>query len=90
VQMGAIHGTEELAHELGALTADLPTLIALPILLNAYVFTSERDGPRSRGGAISPGVSHGMRQSRRVYGSRWTESTRRAHDPSGALVGPCG
>ena len=47
VQMGTIHGTEELAHELGSLTADLPTLIALPILLNAYVFTSERGGPRS-------------------------------------------
>ena len=47
VQMSTIHGTEELAHELGALTADLPTLIALPILLNAYVFTSERGGPRS-------------------------------------------
>ena len=47
VQVSTIHGTEELAHELGALTADLPTLIALPILLNAYVFTSERGGPRS-------------------------------------------
>jgi len=32
---------------LGALTADLPTLIALPILLNAYVFTGEKGGPRS-------------------------------------------
>jgi len=47
VQMSTINGTEELAHELGALTTDLPTLIALPILLNAYVFTSERGGPRS-------------------------------------------
>ena len=47
VQMSTIHGPEELAHELGALTADLPTLIALPIILNAYVFTSERGGPRS-------------------------------------------
>jgi len=47
VQISTIHGTEELGHELGALTADLPTLIALPILLNAYVFTSERGGPRS-------------------------------------------
>ena len=47
VQMSMIHGTEELAHELGALTTDLPTLIALPILLNAYVFTSEKGGPRS-------------------------------------------
>ena len=40
--MSTTHGTEELAHELGALTADFPTLIVLPILLNAYVFTSER------------------------------------------------
>jgi len=47
VQMSTIHGTEGLAHELGALTADLPRLIALPILLNACVFTSERGGPRS-------------------------------------------
>jgi hypothetical protein len=45
--MSTIHGTEELAHELGALTVDLPTLIALPILLNAYAFTSERGGSRS-------------------------------------------
>ena len=29
VQMSMIYGTEELAHELGALTAGLPTLIAL-------------------------------------------------------------
>ena len=45
--MSTTHGTEELAHELGALTADFPTLIVLPILLNAYVFTSEKGGPRS-------------------------------------------
>ncbi len=37
----------ELARELGVLTADLPTLIALPIILNAYVFTGEKGGPRS-------------------------------------------
>ena len=45
--MSTIHSTEELAHELGALTADLPTLIALPIMLDAYVFTRKRGGPRS-------------------------------------------
>jgi len=37
----------ELARELGVLTASLPTLIALPILLNTYVFTGEKGGPRS-------------------------------------------
>jgi len=37
----------ELARELGVLTADLPTLIALPIILNAYVFIGEKGGPRS-------------------------------------------
>jgi hypothetical protein len=37
----------ELARELGVSSAGLPTLIALPILLNAYVFTEERGGPRS-------------------------------------------
>ena len=47
VQMSTIHSAEEFAQELGGLTTDLPTLIALPILLNAYVFTSERGGPRS-------------------------------------------
>jgi len=43
VQTSTIHNAEEL----GVLTANLPTLITLPILLNAYVFTSERGGPRS-------------------------------------------
>jgi hypothetical protein len=47
VQTSTTHSTEDLARELGTLTADLPTLIALPILLNAYVFTSEKGGPRS-------------------------------------------
>jgi len=47
VQTSTIHCAEDLARELGALTADLPTLIALPILLNAYVFTGEKGGPRS-------------------------------------------
>jgi hypothetical protein len=47
VQTSTTHCTEDLARELGTLTADLPTLIALPILLNAYVFTSEKGGPRS-------------------------------------------
>jgi hypothetical protein len=47
VQMRTTHSAEALARELGALTADLPTLIALPILLNAYVFTGEKGGPRS-------------------------------------------
>lgn len=47
VQTRITHSPEVLASELGALTADLPTLIALPILLNAYVFTGERGGPRS-------------------------------------------
>lgn len=37
----------ELARQLGASSAGLPTLIALPILLNAYVFTDEKGGPRS-------------------------------------------
>lgn len=37
----------ELARELGVLTADLPTLIALPILLNTYVSTGEKGGPWS-------------------------------------------
>lgn len=37
----------ELARELGVLTADLPTLIALPILLNTYVFTGEKSGART-------------------------------------------
>ncbi|KAN0133926.1 hypothetical protein V8E53_008144 [Lactarius tabidus] len=36
-----------LARELGTLTADLPTLIALPIILNTYVFTVEKGGPRT-------------------------------------------
>jgi hypothetical protein len=47
VQTSTIHSAEERARELGVLTADLPTLIALPILLDAYVFTSEKGGPRS-------------------------------------------
>lgn len=47
VQTSTTHSTEDLARELGTLTADLPTLIALPILLNAYVFTGEKGGPRS-------------------------------------------
>ena len=37
----------DLARELGVLTADLPTLIALPIILNVYVFIREKGGPRS-------------------------------------------
>ncbi|KAH9083483.1 hypothetical protein EDB83DRAFT_2329551 [Lactarius deliciosus] len=37
----------ELARELGVLTADLPTLIALPIILNTYVFTGDKGGPRT-------------------------------------------
>ena len=47
VQTSTTHSTEDLAHELGTLTADLPTLISLPILLNAYVFTGDKGGPRS-------------------------------------------
>jgi hypothetical protein len=47
VHTNTIHSAGELARELGVLTADLPTLISLPILLNAYVFTSEKGGPRS-------------------------------------------
>ena len=47
VQTSTTRSAEDLARELGDLTADLPTLIALPILLNAYVFTGERGGPRS-------------------------------------------
>jgi hypothetical protein len=47
VQTSTTHSTEDLTRELGTLTADLPTLIALPILLNAYVFTGEKGGPRS-------------------------------------------
>ena len=47
VHMSMIHSVEEPAHELGALTADFPTLIALPILLSAYVFTSARGGARA-------------------------------------------
>jgi hypothetical protein len=47
VQTSTTHSTEDLARELGTLTADLPTLIALPILLNAYVFTGEKGDPRS-------------------------------------------
>ena len=39
MQMSLIHGTEELAHELGALTADFLTLTALPVLFNASAFT---------------------------------------------------
>ena len=47
VQTNTPHNTEELARELGVLTADLPTLITLPILLNAYVFTGEKGSARS-------------------------------------------
>ena len=47
VQTSTTHCAEDLERELGTLTADLPTLIALPILLNAYVFTGEKGGPRS-------------------------------------------
>ena len=47
VQTSTTHSAEDLARELGDLTADLPTLIALPIILNAYVFTGEKGGPRS-------------------------------------------
>ena len=68
-------------------------MIVLPILLNAYVFTSERGGPRSvgfntqaPGGVMSPGVFHRIQQSQRVYGGRWTESARRAHELARALV----
>jgi hypothetical protein len=47
VQTSIPHSAEELARALGVLTEDLPTLITLPILLNAYVYTSEKGGPRS-------------------------------------------
>jgi len=47
VQRTDTSNAEELARELKALTADLPTLIALPMLLNSYVFTGERGGPRT-------------------------------------------
>jgi hypothetical protein len=47
VQTSTTHCAEDLARELGTLTADLPTLIALPILLNAYVYTGEKSGPQS-------------------------------------------
>jgi len=95
VQMpvSTIRGTEELAHELGALTADLPTQITLPILLNAYEFTSERGAPRSFASILSlpeeryrVGCLTGFGRAE-VYGGRWTESGRRAHGPTGALVG---
>jgi hypothetical protein len=46
--MSTIYSTGELAHELGAFTADLLTLIALLVLLNAYAFTL-----RTRGGPWS-------------------------------------
>ncbi|KAI0305734.1 hypothetical protein B0F90DRAFT_1624671 [Multifurca ochricompacta] len=44
VQTIIIRDAAELARELGVLTADLPTLIALPILLSVFVFTSEKSG----------------------------------------------
>jgi hypothetical protein len=47
VHTTTIDSAQELASELGVLTVGLPTLITLPILLNAYVFRSENDGPRS-------------------------------------------
>ena len=47
VQTSTTHSAEDLARQLGDLTADLPTLIALPIILNAYVFTGEKGGHRS-------------------------------------------
>ncbi|KAI9450349.1 hypothetical protein F5148DRAFT_598257 [Russula earlei] len=47
VQRSATNSAEELTRELGALTTDLPTLIALPILLNSFVFTDEKGGPRT-------------------------------------------
>ena len=47
VQTSGTYCAEDLARDLRTLTADLPTLIALPILLNAYVFTGEKGGPRS-------------------------------------------
>ena len=53
VHMSTIHSAEEPANELGALTAGLPTLIALPILLRAYVFTSARGGPRAVASILS-------------------------------------
>jgi len=91
--VSTIRGTEELAHELGDFTADLPTLIALPILLNAYVFTSERGAPRSFASLLSlpeeryrVGCLTGFGRAE-VYGGRWTESGRRAHGPAVALVG---
>ena len=46
--MSTIHGTEQLAHELGSLTADLLTQVALPVLINANAFTSERWSSVSR------------------------------------------
>ena len=46
--MKTIHGTEQLAHELGPFTVDLLTQVAPPDLLNAYPFTSERWSSVSR------------------------------------------
>jgi len=94
--MSTIHGTEELARELGALSADFPALIALPILLNAYGFTSERGGPRSVASLL------GLPEERYNLGcltgfGRAEECTAAvgqrvldAHEPTGALVRPCG
>ena len=47
VQTISTRDPTELARELGTLTADLPTLISLPIILNTYVFTGEKGGPRT-------------------------------------------
>ena len=58
VQMSTVFSTEEFAHELGALTADLPMLFALPILLNEYVSTSERGGLRSVGSKLGLPENH--------------------------------
>ena len=97
VQMSMIYGTEELAHKLGALNADFPMLIALPILLNAYVFTSERGGPRSVSSMLGlPGPEERYRLGclmgfGRAKGCTVAvgQSARHAHEPTEALVRPC-
>ena len=97
--MSMIHSTEELAHDLGALIADFPILIALPILLNAYVFTSERGGPRSVSSMLGlPGPEERYRLGcltgfGRAEGCTAAaavgQSARHAHEPTEALVRPC-
>ena len=88
VQMSMIHDTEELARELGALTADLLTLIVLSYLHKCTRVQERGCRPRSnspREGDITWGVSL-IRQGLRVYHGRWSESARRAHEPSWVLV----